>query len=441
MKIYSKSLRCCALAALLGASPMALAQAGGANKRAQRIPDPDAAELNNLLKAAQEAAEKKDYAAAAENYRQYLAKKPDDAFIHFQLGYAYSALQRFTDAQAEYEKTISLDPKMAAAYLNLGLTLLDRDPASAITPLQKAVKLIPNDAEPRYLLGAALERSGKTPEAIEQYEAAEKLDDKSFDVRFALGRILLTANRPADAEREFRAALALHPESEPAHLGLAQSLLAQKKKEAAAAELGAYLEKQPGDLKARVEHASVLVDLGKNEGALAELDRVAAAGPENLQALKLRSLIYFQMKRYDDTISTLQKAEALAPEDADIRARLGHVYLEKKNYPEAIRELGAAFRLNPSANDVLGDLVAAQYLNKNYAAALKGLDLLASRENLPLGTLFIRATCYDKLGQAAEALDAYQKFLSQNTDQKSDMYFEATARLRFLTRELQDKKR
>ena len=442
MMMSSKSLVCCALLALLGASPIISAQSASPKKKnAQKVSDPDAVALANLLAAAQAAMDKKDYAAAAQNYQEYLAKKPDDANIHFQLGYACSALHNPADARLEYERAISLDPQMAAAYLNLGLTLLDADPQGAIAPLQKAAELTPEQAEPRFLLGVTLERSGKPAPAIEQYQAAKKLDEKNFDIRFALARTLLVVNRPGDAESEFRAALSLRPESGPAHLGLAQSLLGQKKPEAAAAELAAYLETQPNDAEARVEHASVLVDLGKTDAALTELDRAAASGHENLQALKLRSLIYFQLKRYDDAIPVLQKAAVLAPDDADIHARLGHLYLEKKQYPDAVRELSAAFRISPNANDVLGDLIAAQYLDKNYAAALKGLDLLASRQALLLGTLFIRATCYDKLGQPAQALDAYQKFLAQNKDETSDMYFEATARARFLTRELQNKKR
>jgi len=52
---------------------------------------------------------------------------------------------------------------------------------------------------------------------------------------------------------------------------------------------------------------------------------------------------------------------------------------------------------------------------------------------------FVRATCYDHLGQAKAALDAYQKFLAMNTDQTSNEYFEATGRVRFLERMVKEK--
>ena len=442
MTIRSKSLGCWALVALLGASHSVSAQtANPPQKKSHRVQDSEATALNNLLAAAQAATEKKDYATVAKNYQEYLAKRPDDANIHFQLGYAYTALQRLADAKTEYEKAIALDPKMAPAYLNLGLTLLDSDPAAAVEPLQKAVELASGNAESKYYLGVALERSGKPALAIEQYQAAEKLDEKHFETRLALGRTLSKSNRPDAADSEFRAALVLRPDSAPAQLGLAQSLLAQQKMDAAAAEFARYLELQPQDNEVRIELASLLADLGKNDNALAELDRAHAADFNSAAALKLRGRICYQAKRYDEAVTLLEKAIALSPQDADVPAQLGHVYLEKKDYPNAARVLLVAWKMSPSDNEILGDLIAAEYLNKNYPAALQGLDVLSKRKTLPLGTLFIRATCYDKLGQAAEALEAYRKFLSLNKDENSDMYFEAAARARFLARELKEKKR
>ncbi len=408
----------------------------------KRVPrDPAAVELNNLLATASQAMDRKDYATAADNFERYLAKKPDDAAIHFQLGYAYTALNRLADAKTEYQKTIQLDPKIPQAYLNLGLTQLDSDPAAAVGPLQKAVELQPDQARPKFLLGVALERSGKLTAAVEQYQAAEKLDGKDFGAHFSLGRIFLNSHRPADAESEFRLALTIRPNDTGAHLGLANSLDEQEKFEPAAAEFAVYLTAKPDDSAVRVERALLLADLGKNDEALVELDRAAAAGPENLRALKIRSGIYFDKKQYDNATAVLQKAVALAPQDQDVRARLGHVYLKKKNYLDAVAALIAAYKMNPAANDVLGDLVTAQYLSKNYSGALQELDLLSQREELPAGSWFIRATCYDRLGDAVHALDAYRIFLQLNKGENNDMYFEASARARALTRELQNKKR
>src|ERR1700678_3093563 len=132
MKAFPKSLAICALCFFfLGATGETFAQIVGSSHK--RIPqDPAAIELNNLLVDAQAALDRQDYAAAATDYQSYLDKKPDDAAVHFQLGYAFTALQKLDDAKIQYQKAIDINPKMAEAYLNLGLTLLDSDPNAAI---------------------------------------------------------------------------------------------------------------------------------------------------------------------------------------------------------------------------------------------------------------------------------------------------------------------
>jgi tetratricopeptide (TPR) repeat protein len=442
MKPLPKSLACSALGILLGASLPAFAQNASAPRK--HVADPAADALNKLLNAAQEAVDKQDYAGAAQNYQDYLAKKPDDAIVHYDLGYAYSALNRPTEAKSEYERAIALDPKMGSAYLNLGVTLLETDPAAAVEPLQKASELLPQDARAKWLLGTALERSRKLPEAIEQYQSARKLDEADFKICFALGHALLAAGRTGDAEIQYRAALGLHAtdkELSQAHFGLAEVLIASKKLPEGAAELELYLKSQPGDAKTRVERAALLIDLSDYDQALAELDRALANAPDDLRALKLRSDIYWKQKRYAEAVPVLQKAAALAPKDPDIAAQLGDVYLRKKDYPNAVHWLAIAYNMNPKADDVLADLVDAEYNSKNYAEALAALDALAKRRDLPAPSWYVRGACYDNLGQVAQALDAYQKFLQLNKDENSDMYFVSTSRVRILMRELQNKKK
>ncbi len=428
---------------MVGSLPQSVAQKPSVAPK-HRVANAEAQALNELLDAAQQAIDRQDYATAAQNYQDYLSKKPDDATVHYDLGYAYTALHKPAEAKSEYEKAIALNPKLAAAYQNLGITLLATDPAGAVAALQKAAELLPTDARTKWLLGTALENSGKLAPAIDQFEAAEQLDAKDAEIRISLGQALLRVGRSKEAFAAFQDALALQPTGRAlaeAHLGLGRTAITEKQLDKGASELAAYLQMEPSDAEVRIDRASALVDLGKDDDALAELDRASTNGQEQLRALKLRSQIYWEKKRYDDALPVLQKAVALAPRDPDLLARLGRVYLQKKDYANAVRFLAAAYNMNPSANDLLADAIEAEYLNKNYREALAALDALAKREELPLGSWFMRAACYDNLGDAANALDAYQKFLQLNRDENSDMYFIATARSRVLTRELQNKKR
>jgi len=97
---------------LLGEALLALAGASSAQtvgtSRTKIPQDPAAIELNRLLTAAQDAVNKNDFASAAQDYRDYLAKKPDDAVVHYDLGYAYSALQKPAEAKSEFDTASSL---------------------------------------------------------------------------------------------------------------------------------------------------------------------------------------------------------------------------------------------------------------------------------------------------------------------------------------------
>lgn len=395
--------------------------------------------LYDLLVQAKAAADKNDYVTAATDYEKYLAQKPDDATAHFDLGYVYTAQKEKDKAIVEYRKAIALDPKMAQAYLNLGISLLGDDAKGAIGPLRRATELNYSYAQGHYLLGLALEQTSPISEAIKEFTIATKLNPNDFAAHFQLASAELIARNAGAAEPEFREALKLKVNNKEAELGLAQSLLQQKQREAAAAAFANYLAEQPNDIQARVTRASLLTELGKDDEALAELDRAGEGATETLEALKLRSVIYYREKDFEKAANALQKAAGIAPQDAGIRARLGHALLEMKNYAGAVQQLHEALRLDPSSNDALRDLVAAEYLGKNYPATLATLNLLDARETPKPGAWFVRATCYDHLGKAKEALDAYRKFLAMNTDQTSNEYFEAAGRVRFLERVVKEK--
>lgn len=409
------------------------------NKSAQAKPQKLRNPLNDLLDEAQADLDKNDFDAAIIPLQKFLAEKPDVAFAHFQLAYAFTALKRTDEARAEYQKTIELDPKMAEAYLNLGILLLDKDPASAVAPLRKATDLLPAQSRPRVLLGLALEHSGDPAGAAASFEAASRLDPNDVEAITHLAAMYLRNSRPADAELKFRQALELQPKSPFALQGLAQSLDAQKKPEAADAYRN-YLAVQPADVAARNRLTRILIDQQQYDAALAEIDRASAGQPPTIETLKLRADVQVAQNEIDDAIVTLRQAVALAPEDPQLHGGLGRLLLQERDFPAAEIELKAALQFDRNNLSYWKDLGATYYLGGNYQAAAATLELIAKSESPSAGEWFIRALCYDKLDEVQPALDAYRKFLELDQNRNPDQVWQANQRIHVLEKRAEKKK-
>jgi tetratricopeptide (TPR) repeat protein len=392
--------------------------------------------LAPLMLRAQDAIDKKDFAAALESLQKYIAQKPDDPIAHFQLGYACAELERWEEARAEFSRAIALDPKMAPAHLNLGMVLMDSEPLPAAEAFRRAAELQPGESRPRFLAGFAFEQAGKFTEAIEQYRGALAISPRDYEYHFALGRALLRADNAVDAEVQFQEAVAARGNSAPARLGLAQALLAQKKYESGTDALAEYLKLNPDDRAERFDRASSLLQIDRYDDALAELDRAEAGSAPTAEGLKMRGNIYLHQKNWKASSEALTRAISSSPQDPELLEWLGHVEIELHDYPTAIKVLSQAHANRPQSIDALRDLTAALYLHGDYAAAISAMDGLAKVEQLKPISWFIRAICYDKLSRKAEAIDAYQKFLDQDKGQDDTRDFQARRRILTLQSEL-----
>lgn len=403
--------------------------------KSQKLTNP----LNELLDEAQHAIDSNKFEAALPPLQKFIAEKPEVAFAHFQLAYAYTALKRVEEARAEYERAMALDPKMPEAPLNLGILLLDKEPAAAATPLRKAVELLPSQSRPRFLLGSALERSGDLAAAAEAFEGALRLDPRDAQALLHLGGLYLRLKRPADAEGKFRGVLEMQPNSGPAALSLAQSLDVQGKAEAADA-YDTYLALQPGDSATRARLVHLLIEQEKYDLALAELEHAEAGEAPSLDSLKLRADIQIAQKKLDDAIVTLRQATALAPLDAQLVGGLGRVYLQKRDFTSAEKELKAALQMDPKNIVYWKDLSSTYYLSGDCLGTLSTLDVIAKVEIPAAGAWFIRAVCYDKLHQLRPALDAYERFLALEQGKSSDQVWQAQQRSKVLKHMLEQKR-
>jgi superkiller protein 3 len=398
-----------------------------------RVEDPQQA----LLAQAEEAIEKKEFPRAVEALQKYLAEKPDDAYAHFQLAFAYDRMTKYDEAMAEYRRAIELDPKMVAAYENLGALLVKVKPEQARQLLATAAQLQPENIEVIFLLGIAEEGLDHEEQAIEYFRQAARARSENFQFRLVYARKLFQIGRAAEAEPEFRAAIAMKDDVPEAQLGLADCLVAQRKPTEAILPLRKFLTLRPDDGDNRVQLGWLLFDAEKYDDAAAELNRAEALGVASTTAMKLRASLLIHGHRIDDAIAVATKIVEAVPKDDEWHARLGRLYLEKRDFPAAERELLAALGLNPKLTDAVRDLAATYYLGEKYEAALRVQDELARRETPNAGWWFIRGTCYDKLHQIREAIAAYEKFLALDEGRSDKQGFQARLRIRILKRELE----
>jgi Flp pilus assembly protein TadD len=395
--------------------------------KSQKLRNP----LNDLLDEAQAAVDKGDFAAAIPLLQKFIAEKPDVAYAHFQLAYAYTNLKQPAEARPEYERAIALDSKMFEAYLNLGTLLLESAPKDAIAPLRKAVELQPAQNQPRFLLAVALDRSGDDAAAAQQFQSVLSLDPHDFPSANYLGWYFLRNQKPAEAEVKFRHALEIQPKDQNATLGLAQSLAAQKKPEAVEA-FRQYISANPGDNQTRGSLIRFLIEQQQYEAALAEINKTPDANPPTADTLTLRADLQVAQKKTDEAITSIQQALVLRPQDAKLHAGLGRLYLGKRDFPNAEKELKIALQLDPSNVTYMKDMTSTFYLSGNYPMTLAGLDVTDKLETPGPGAWFIRALCYDKLRQVRPALDAYHKFLELDHDQNPDQVWQANQRIHVL---------
>ena len=435
------NIRRATIVLLAALSPAAIAassfaQSTPAQKPAAPVPRTHDDPLNALLQQAQDAITHGDFSAAIAPLQQYIARYPDSAYAHFELGYVDVQLKQNDDAKTEFNRAIGINPKMAEAHLNLGLLLLDSDPGAAATSFSFAADLAPTDSRPRFLYGLALERSGKLDDAVMQYKKAAELAPGDYEIAFGLARALVRLDRAPEAETEFRRAIALEADSAPAQLGLAQSLEAQKKYSDAAAVLAVYLTLRPDDRAARTDRAYDLMQSNQFDAALAELDLASAGVAPDANSLKMRAGIEMQQSNWKDAAAALQQAIPLSPADPELYAWLGRSLLELRQFPDAAAALNKSLALDGAAVDPLRDLVDAYYLGGACPDALATLDRLAAREPLKPVAWFVRGTCYDKLAKKPEAIAAYQKYLDLDQGSHDTQDFQARQRILSLQREM-----
>ena len=111
-------------------------------------------------------------------YTNALRINPKNSLTRYNIGYFYQSVGDTANALKTYRELISIDPKFANAYYNIGFILfeLKNNPKDAVPYFLQAAAAKPGYVEAIYMSGLCNERLGNKELALKDYTSALKLD-------------------------------------------------------------------------------------------------------------------------------------------------------------------------------------------------------------------------------------------------------------------------
>jgi tetratricopeptide (TPR) repeat protein len=262
------------------------------------------------------------------------------------------------------------------------------------------------------------------------YRGALLLTD-SAAAESGLARALAHLDKFTEAEPHYRKAAALDPSYQDFLLELASLYEGRQH----GAEAIAILREFPSNPTAQEHLGAMLVESGQSAEAIAPLEFAVAQSPTPANRLELAQA-YSKEKQ-------LAKAEVLAaavlassPEDNEVRMFYGRLLRDQRKFADAAAQFQAAADRQPQLVTAWNELAGVLLISEKYPQALAAFDRVRALGAETPANLFFRATAYDHLNRAKEALDNYNGFLTGSHGAFPNQEFQARQRVLILQREL-----
>jgi TolB-like protein/class 3 adenylate cyclase/Tfp pilus assembly protein PilF len=145
-----------------------------------------------------------------------LSQSPNSALVHYLMGRVYGQTNRLSQAIAESERALALDPNFAAAHAQIGVVrVFGGHPEETERHELEALRVSPRDTDANvWVMYIALAKLhlGAYEEALDVLSRSIELNPNYPTARFYFAATLAKLGRLDEAKTEVKAALALNPE-------------------------------------------------------------------------------------------------------------------------------------------------------------------------------------------------------------------------------------
>jgi tetratricopeptide (TPR) repeat protein len=335
-----------------------------------------------------------DLDAAEKAFRRVLTVDPRSAAAYANLGVIAMRRKEWDHALELLKKAELLDPKMAGIRLNMGIAEFRRaNYGAAIVPLGSVLHDQPDSSQARYLLGLCQVFTERYPDALATLQPL--WTERSGDVMYlyVLGIAAHNAGNDALDQQALSRMIEVGGDSAELHFILGKSYLNRHEESAALPELGRAIASNPHLPFAHFTLGVAHARLGDDD-ALAEQEfrKDIAIEPDLADNYAQLGFLYTRAQKFSAGEQAFAEALRRDPRMAAARLGLAQLYFNEEKFAEALREADAALQLAPETQNVhylrgriLTRLGRREEARAELAAAQKAMDQSLGKARQDLG--------------------------------------------------------
>jgi tetratricopeptide (TPR) repeat protein len=357
-----------------------------------------------------------DYRGEIAIWDDTVAKCPQNARAHYNLGVALAQAGRVGEVIGHYQQAVRLKPDYVEAQNNLGTALLQLGRVQeAIEQYEQALQLKPDYADAHYNLGHALSQAGKFEEAIGHYEQTLRLTPDDAAAHNSLGGCLSRLGKVQEAVAHYEQALRIKPDFAEAHYNLGNALKQAGKIEEAVAHYEQALRIRPDFAEAHYNLGNTLKQAGKIKEAVAHYEQALRIRPDFAETHYNLGLALSRIGRIQDAVGHYEQALRIKPDFPEVHYNLGVALVQLGRLQEAVGHWEQALQSKPDYAEadnnlawLLATLAPADGGDPVRAVTLaeRACELTNNRVAAYLDTL---AVAYSAAGRFNDAIAAAQK--------------------------------
>lgn len=343
-----------------------------------------------------------------------IGQRPDFAWPYVLRGFASLQRRAVEDAEADFAAALDLDSRPEiryAVHANRGLLWLQQGRLTeAVTDLEQAIALRPDECQGHIALAQALGRQQKWNDAVHEIDVALRLRPDLPAVHRARGQLYVAMKEPDAALRDFETAIHLDPKAQPETLAgdLVECGKIHHHQRRYCKALAAYdhaLHTAPSEALTHHLRGESLLELNRGQEAEEAFGKCVELKPLFGPAFRGRGQARVRLGKFAEAVEDYTQALRLE-RDASILAHRGWAYFFTDSWKLAEHDFEESIQLAKQPDDASIGCALARIMLGDHRRAVADIEALLRRYEPQTPEMMHNVACVFALAAGRVKTDA-----------------------------------